>query len=176
MTGFLPRGQGVASANPLCGCHACAMISLASVDVRLIFGLPMRLATFVIALSLTGCAAAQIGFTPSSGHTTPDALKPFNGGSVDAKGVYVASDDERALSCGKLTGSMHVVMSRLKDSGNRPRAGALTTGIQAVAKPFAGQGANLDIDEENKQARARLKAYNELLAEKKCKTVDISGA
>jgi hypothetical protein len=137
----------------------------------------MRLAPLVIALSLTGCAAAQLGYTPSSGYdNTPAALKPFNGGQVDAKGVYVVSDDERALSCGKLTGSMHVVMSRLKDSGNRPRAGALTSTIQAAAKPFVGQGANLDVDDEVRQARARLKAYNELLAEKKCKTLDISGS
>jgi hypothetical protein len=136
----------------------------------------MRLAPFVVALSLTGCAAAQIGYTPSSGHNnTPDALKPFNGGKMDEKGRYVVSDDERALSCGKLTGSMHVVISRLKDSGNRPRPGALTTGFQAVAKPFAGQGANLDVDDEVKQARARLKAYNELLVEKQCKTVDVTG-
>jgi hypothetical protein len=135
----------------------------------------MRFAPFIAALCLTGCAAAQIGFTPSSGRNTPDALKPFNGGSVDAKGRYVVSEDERALSCGKLTGSMHVVMSRLKDSGNRPRAGALTTGLQAATKPFAGQGANLDVDDEVKQARARLKAYNELLVEKQCKPLDISG-
>jgi hypothetical protein len=135
----------------------------------------MRFAPFAAALLLSGCAAAQIGFTPSSGSNTPDALKPFNGGSVDAKGLYVVSEDERALSCGKLAGSMHVVMSRLKDSGNRPRAGALTTAMQAVAKPLAGKGANLDVDDEIKQARARLKAYNELLAAKQCKTVDVSG-
>jgi hypothetical protein len=70
---------------------------------------------------------------------------------------------------------MQVVISRLKDSANRPRAGVLTQGMQAAAKPFSGQGANLDVDDEIKQARARLKAYNELLTEKQCKTVDISG-
>ncbi len=138
--------------------------------------LSMRLAPVFIAVLVTGCAAAQIGYTPSSGHNTPDALKPFNGGQLDEKGRYVASEDERALSCGKLTGSMHVILSRLKDTANRPRAGALTTTLQAAAKPFAGPGANLDIDAEVLQARARLKSYNDLLAEKKCKTVDISGA
>jgi hypothetical protein len=135
----------------------------------------MRLAPVILIVLLSGCAAAQIGYTPSSGHNVPDALKPFNGGQLDSKGRYVVSVDERALSCGKLTGSMQVVMSRLKDTANRPRAGALTTTMQAVAKPFAGPGAELNIDEEVKQARARLKAYNELLAEKQCKTVDVSG-
>lgn len=135
----------------------------------------MRLAPVLIAVLLTGCAAAQIGYTPSSGRNTPDALKPFNGGQLDDKGRYVVSEDERALSCGKLTGSMQVVMSRLKDTANRPRAGALTTAMQAATKPFTGPGASLDLDDEVKQARARLTAYNELLAEKQCKTVDISG-
>jgi hypothetical protein len=152
------------------------MLAMAQASSSHLLGLSMRFAPFAAAVLLSGCAAAQIGFTPSSGHdNTPAALKPFNGGSVDAKGRYVVSEDERALSCGKLTGSMHVVMSRLKDTGNRPRAGMLTKGLQAVAKPFAGQGANLDVDEEVKQARARLKAYNELLTEKQCKTVDVSG-
>ena len=67
------------------------------------------------------------------------------------------------------------MISRLKDSAHRPRAGVLTKGMQAAAQPFSGQGANLDVDDEIKQARARLKAYNALLTEKQCKTVDISG-
>lgn len=135
----------------------------------------MRLTVLVFALVMSGCAAAQIGYTPSSGQSTPEALKPFNGGVVNDKGRYIVSADEKALSCGKLTGSMQVVISRLKDSANRPRAGVLTKGIQAATQPFGGGGANLDVDDEIKQARARLKAYNELLVEKECKTVDISG-
>jgi hypothetical protein len=135
----------------------------------------MRTLSFVALLMLSGCAAAQIGYMPPSDNKTPAALKPFNGGELDAKGRYVASADERALTCGKLTGSMQVMLSRLKDNANRPRAGALTTGIQSAIKPFAGPGANLDIDDETKQTRARLNAYNQLLTEKQCKTVDISG-
>jgi hypothetical protein len=135
----------------------------------------MRLVLFASVLMLTGCAAAQIGYVPSSGHNVPDRLKPFNGGLMDEKGRYAVSEDERALSCGKLAGSMHVVMSRLKDSANKPRPGVLTNAMQAVSKPLAGPGANLDVDDEVKQARARLNAYNALLVEKKCKPVDISG-
>jgi len=125
---------------------------------------------------LSGCAAAVIGYTPASGsRPTPTALQPFNGGSMSQSGRYIVSDEERELSCGKLTGSMHVIMSRLKDSANRPRPGVVTETMQAATKPFLGKGANLDVDEEIKQARARLAAYNELLADKKCKTLDISG-
>ena len=135
----------------------------------------MRPALLAVLLVLSGCAAAQIGYVPDSGQRTPPALQPFNGGAVSASGRYVVSDDERALSCGKLTGSMQVIMSRLKDSPNRPRSSELTKGMQSVAQPFAGKGADLDVDTEVKQARARLAAYNDLLAEKKCVTLDISG-
>lgn len=136
----------------------------------------MRPAVLALLLALSGCAAVQIGYTPESGQKTAPALQPFNGGAVSATGRYVVSEDERALSCGKLTGSMQVILSRLKDSPNRPRPSSLSTGMQAAAKPFVGKGANLNVDDEVKQARARLIAYNDLLTEKKCTTVDISGA
>jgi hypothetical protein len=136
----------------------------------------MRCAVLPAVLLLAGCGAAQIGYTPTSGQPdkTPALMKPFNGGAVDEKGRYQVTEDERALSCGKLTGSMQVMISRLKDSANRPRPSILSTGIQAVTKPLMGPGADLDVDTEIKQARARLKAYNELLAEKQCKQVDIA--
>ena len=137
----------------------------------------MRLAILpLLIFALTGCAAAVIGYTPDSGsRPKPSALQPFNGGSMSQSGRYVVSDEERELSCGKLTGSMHVIKSRLKDSANRPRPGMVAETMQAATKPFLGKGANLDVDDEIKQARARLVAYNELLAEKTCKTLDISG-
>ena len=94
---------------------------------------------------------------------------------IEKSGTYVVSAEERALSCPKLTGSMQIIMSRLKDSPNRPKVTSTTTTMQAAAKPFFGGGSNLDVDEENRQSRARLKAYNDLLAEKKCKTLDIAG-
>ena len=132
-------------------------------------------APLLLMLSLAGCAAAVPGYSPESASKVPAQFQPFHGGAMDKNGRYVVSAEERELPCSKLTGSMHVMMSRLKDSANRPRPGATTQAMQAVAKPFVGQGANLDVDVETKQARARLKAYNELLAEKKCKTLDISG-
>ena len=135
-----------------------------------------KVTLLLLTIVLTGCGAVVPGYSPDGPAKVPAALKPFNGGAMDASGRYVVSAEERALTCPKLTGSMQVVMSRLKDSANRPRPSATTTTMQALSQPFQGQGANLDVDDEIKQARARLKAYNELLAEKQCKTVDISGA
>ena len=135
-------------------------------------------ATFISLMCglLTGCAAAAPGFSPDGPAKGPAAARPFNGGEVDKTGRYVVTADERALSCGKLTGSMQIMMSRLKDSANRPRPGGVTTALQSLSKPLTGPGANLNVDDEMAQVRARLKGYNDLLAEKKCKTLDISGA
>ena len=142
-----------------------------------ISGIPMRRAVLsMLILSLVGCAAATPGFSPDGPTKVPDALKPFHGGALDARGGYVVSAEERTLTCPKLTGSMQIIMSRLKDSPNRPRASVATAAMQSAAKPFVGKGADLDVDDEVKFARGRLKAYNELLAEKNCKTLDISGA
>ena len=135
----------------------------------------MRMLPLLLILPLTGCAAVAPGYSPPSVDRTPAQLRPFNGGAMDGGGRYVVSTEERALSCSKLTGSMHVMMSRLKDSASRPQPGASTKAVQAAIKPFGGDGANLDVGDEIKQARARLKAYNDLLAEKKCKTMDLAG-
>ena len=138
----------------------------------------MRTATsllpLILTIALSGCAAAQVGYTPESTSKTPNQFKPFNGGAMESNGHYAVSAEERALSCSKLTGSMQVMMSRLKDSANRPKPSEATLAMQSTAKPFIGGGANLDVSVEVRQARARLKAYNELLAEKQCKTLDIA--
>jgi hypothetical protein len=136
----------------------------------------MRAFALLLIVPLAGCASATPGYTPEGPtRNVPPQLRPFNGGTVDKGGTYVVTAEERALSCQKLTGSMQVIMSRLKDSANRPRPSTSTTTMQTLSKPFSGGGANLDVDVEIQQSRARLKAYNELLAEKKCKTLDISG-
>ena len=140
----------------------------------------MHAAAFTLSLCLlAGCAAVAPGYSPDEPAKLAPALQPFNGGSMSSSGRYIVSTEERALTCGKLTGSMQVIMSRLKDSANRPRAGAVASAMQTATQPFvskgATKGADLDVDNEIVQARARLKAYNELLAEKKCKTLDIAG-
>lgn len=135
----------------------------------------MRAFALLLILPLAACAAAAPGYSPDTGNNLPAQSQPFKGGAVDKSGRYIVTAEERALTCPKITGSMHVMLSRLKDTANRPRAGGATATMQTVAKPFTGSGANLDVDVEVQQARARLKAYNDLLAEKKCKTVDIAG-
>ena len=135
-----------------------------------------RVLPYLLIMPLAGCAAALPGYSPDGPAKLPTMLAPFNGGKVDRTGHYQVSAEERALSCAKLTGSMEIIMERLQDAPNIPRASAVANGMQTAAEPFVGQGARLDVDEEVAFARARLRAYNDLLGEKKCKMLDISGA
>jgi hypothetical protein len=127
----------------------------------------------LLAVALTGCAAAAPGYSPDVASPPKLALPMTQSGSV-ANGKYEPSADERKLDCRKLTGSMHVMLSRLKDAPNRPRPSALATTLQTATAPVnKGSTIGSDFEGELVRERARLSAYNALLAEKKCKTMDV---
>jgi hypothetical protein len=137
-------------------------------------------APLLLAASLSACAAAMPGYVPppsDGAKKSPIAsalLKPAVTGDVGGDGRYVPSDDERKLDCRKLTGSMQVMMDRLRRSGDRREPSVIAKTLQtAGATTFKRSTAGSDISSEVTRERSRLVAYNELLAEKKCKTVDI---
>jgi hypothetical protein len=135
-----------------------------------------RLTVVLAAALLAGCAAAVPGYTPPE--DKPSALSriaPFESGAMTQSGAYQPSEAERGLDCRKLTGSMHVIVARLKDAQNRIRpSGPASTMQSAATSTVGGSTAGLDIDAETRRERARLEAYNRLLAEKKCATMDIA--
>lgn len=135
-----------------------------------------RPAVVLAAGLLSGCAAAMPGYTPPDDKPSPlSRITPFESGSMTQAGVYQPSEAERGLDCRKLTGSMHVIVARLKDAQNRIRpSGAASTMQSATTSTIGGSTAGLDIDAETQRERARLDAYNRLLAEKKCATMDIA--
>jgi hypothetical protein len=127
-----------------------------------------------VALVLSGCAAATPGYVPPSGEANKLALPAFQSGTV-ANGQYEPSADEKKLDCRKLTGSMQVMVSRIKDAPNRARPTGAAAAIQGVAAPvLGGSTVGSNFEGELARERARLDAYNRLLAEKKCKTMDIA--
>lgn len=131
----------------------------------------------VVAGLVAGCAAAAPGYIPPRGDgkdTTPLVLKPFQSGSVAESGVYVVSDAEKKLTCGKISGSMYVIMTRLKDGGNRPQASLTARTLQSVSGPLSASSPPPDIATEHAREKARLKAYNALLVQKKCAPLDIA--
>jgi hypothetical protein len=122
------------------------------------------------------CAACAAGpETNTSGKGSPlDRVKPFESGAVNTAGVYVPSEAERALDCKKLTGSMHIIVTRLRDNANRPQPSMPAAAAQSVISTVRGQPGPLDMDAELLRERGRLTAYNTLLAEKKCATLDLA--
>lgn len=93
---------------------------------------------------------------------------------MNAAGVYVPSVAERTLDCKKLTGSMRIIISRLSDSANRPQPSMTASAAQSVVAAVRSKPNVLDMTAEDKRERGRLIAYNGLLAEKKCQTLDLA--
>jgi hypothetical protein len=134
------------------------------------FGWPALVSCVLV---LGGCAAAQPGYSPLDKAGPFDRVKPFESGSVDAAGHYTPSPAERALDCRKLTGSMRVIITRLRDAGNRPQPSAATTMMSDAATAVTGRPRHMDMAAELRREQGRLAAFNKLLAEKGCPTVDV---
>jgi hypothetical protein len=125
------------------------------------------------ALTLAACAGTP-QLTQGEQRSGPPALtKPFESGTV-AGNVYIPSAAEKALECKKLKGSMLIIIARLKDSSARPKASAASAAIQSGVSSVKGQANTMDLDAELQRERARLTAYNGLLAEKKCSPMDLT--
>lgn len=131
-----------------------------------------RCAALLLALPLAGCAAAQPGYDPKLGKVAE--VKVVDRGEVGPDGTYRMSAGEKALDCKKLTGSMQITISRLKDRAERPGPSSTSSGIRSTLGPLFG-GSNYDLDPEKELARekAKLHAYNRALAQKGCKTLDV---
>lgn len=131
------------------------------------------------ALAVGGCAAAVPGYSPPSGKSAKASpleamTKPFESGTVSQRGDYQLSDAEKNLECGKLVGSMQIIMRRLDDTANRPTQSQSSRTIQTIVAPVSAGKGPMPIQQEVAREKARLKAYNGLLLEKKCKPLDIS--
>ena len=99
---------------------------------------------------------------------------PLESGDVRSDGNYEMSATEKAMDCKRLTGSMQIVMSRLRDSYVRMEPSAVAAGAQKVATPvFGGSALAADRQAVYARERAKLEAYNAELAAKGCKTLDI---
>jgi hypothetical protein len=135
---------------------------------------PVWLVTLV-AVSLSACAAASPGFVPESNKKNAFMkAQRFESGTVVADGTYQLSQAERDLDCKKLTGSMRVMISRLRSTRERPQPSALAVTAQEARASIKGQPNILDMKAEEIRERGRLDAYNRLLAEKKCQTIDVT--
>ena len=133
-----------------------------------------RIVIPAVFLVLTACAAAVPGYTPPPFKEKSKMATPLESGDVRSDGHYEMSATEKAMDCKRLTGSMQITMSRLKDSYIRMEPSAAASATQKMAAPVLG-GTTVGADRQALYARerAKLEAYNNELAAKGCKTLDI---
>lgn len=135
----------------------------------------LRPAALMAAVLTGACAAAMPGYVPEGSRNKAfDRVKTVETGAVNAAGLYIPSADERALDCKKLTGSMKIIIARIKEGRQTPQPSSLSAAAQAVVSTVRGKTLMQDASAIDQRERARLDAYNRLLAEKQCPTMPIA--
>jgi hypothetical protein len=137
-----------------------------------------RLSILAVLPLLASCAAVP-GYTPpplEGSHEKNKFTKALESGDVGSEGRYEMSAAERAMDCKRLTGSIEITISRLKDPLVRQEPSAVSSAAQKLSTPLYG-GSNKGGDRQAVYARerAKIEAYNAELATRGCKTVDIEG-
>ena len=136
--------------------------------------MPARFVLPAALLALSACAAAVPGYTPPPFKETNKMAAPLESGEVRNGGNYEMSAAEKGMDCKRLTGSMQIVISRLRDPYVRMEPSAASAGAQKAATPvFGGSALPADRDAVYARERAKLEAYNAELAAKNCKTLDV---
>ena len=125
-------------------------------------------------LLLAACAAAIPGYTPPPFKEKKSShAKAMQSGEV-TDGRYEMADQEKQMDCKRTTGSMMVTLSHLKDRNNEVKTSDLAVMANKAPSLYTRHSAKgLDRDAEYARDRARLEAYNQHLAAKGCRTVDI---
>jgi hypothetical protein len=137
--------------------------------------MPVRYTLPAVALLFGACAAALPGYTPPplKEKKTPKSLSQPSG-EMTGEGTYELSEVDKARDCKRTLGSMQISIARLKDPAFRVEPSAVSSVLQSGSATLAGgSGRGADRQSEYARERARLEAYNRLLASKNCKTLDI---
>ena len=133
-----------------------------------------RLSFCAVLLLLAACAAALPGYTPPPFKEKGKLSQGLKSGDVAEGGEYQMSADEKAMDCRRTTGSMSITINRLKLRSTEHQPSALAAGAQKTITPiFGGSTKGADRQAEYTRERAKLLAYNQHLASKNCRTVDI---
>jgi hypothetical protein len=150
---------------------------MASVAANLIVLVPMpvRYALPAAALLLGACAAALPGYTPPPlKEKKATKLVGPSSGEMTGEGTYELSELDKGRDCKRTLGSMQITIARLKDPGFRVEPSATASAMQTGSSAISGGSTRgADRQAEYARERARLEAYNRLLASKNCKTMDI---
>ena len=129
------------------------------------------LLSLLAGLLLSACAAAMPGYTPESKHKP--MLSAPDPGTMTPGGTYQLSETENKLECGRLTGTMYIIIARLRDVKISKPPSALASFAQKMSALTGGTEAGVSLEDDIARERARLEAFNRRLAEKQCKTLDL---
>ena len=100
--------------------------------------------------------------------------KPIQTGTMQPDGTYKLSDAELEMSCKKLTGRAYVRILQIRDHSLSQTSTPVARGMQQVVSPvFGGSTYGIDPDTQYRRDRAMVEAYNQRLAEKRCKVFDL---
>lgn len=118
----------------------------------------------VAAAALTGCG----GLTP--GQQIAEVFKP----PPPPTETYQLTKGEKALDCKKLTGRMQVRILQIRDFEERETQSFVSRGVQAAAHPVLGTNTTGgDPTGQVSRDRAKLRAYNQQLIAKGCKSFNL---
>jgi hypothetical protein len=133
-----------------------------------------RLSCCAAILLLAACAAAVPGYVPPPFKEKSKHSLPMQSGTVTSDGKYEMADQEKEMDCKRTTGSMMVVIERLKYRASEVGTSQLAvTANKAIAPIRRSSEKGFDRDAEYLRDRARLESYNRHLAAKGCPTVNI---
>ena len=125
-------------------------------------------------LALTACAAAMPGYSPPPFKEKSKMATPLESGDVRSDGNYEMSATEKAMDCKRLTGSIHIGITRLRDAIGREEPSAVSSGAQKLTTSvFGGSAKSADRKGVYARERAKLDAYNSELGAKGCPMLDI---
>jgi hypothetical protein len=132
-------------------------------------------AALFAACMLSGCAAS---IDPPGYAIAGDAPKaaPGSGNSAapaPASG-YQLSEEEKSADCGRLTGRMKIRILALKDGMKRTNTSELSRSLHSATAAVGASASGSDPYGDDRRDRAMLEAYNQQLAAKGCKTLNLT--
>jgi hypothetical protein len=135
-----------------------------------------RLPAVAALLFLASCAAVPGYSPPPLEDKKPKSSfgQALESGDVGADGRYEMSGTEKQMDCKRLTGSIQIGISRLRDAIGREEPSAVSSGAQKLTTSVLG-GSAKSADRKGVYARerAKLDAYNSELGARGCPMLDI---
>lgn len=134
-----------------------------------------------LAAGLTGCSSGSGEIQTGSAAIAPPATTTApQTASVQAASVqvgtpaYQLTEKDQKLNCKQLTGAIKVRVMQLRATAAGEGGTLVARGMQTGAtKVFGGPSYGIDPASDRAKDHAQLEAYNQQLAAKKCKTVDL---